>query len=246
MMSMRTLFLFPALLAGSTLAFAQAPAAPASIYSGSFGGGLAVTSGNTDTDNFNLTFSLVRDPKTRNVMKANASYLRGNQNKVLNLDRTSVLLRDEYRVSGKAFVYGQVDYLRDRFKQIIFFWAPGGGVGYRFADSDATKFGVDGGLGLILERNPGRKTSKSGSVTVGQNFRRKISGSATFTQSVSTIWKMNDFDDSLTNFSVGLTTSVLGKLELKLEFLDSYKNKPASAAVKKNDTAFVTAFVVKF
>jgi hypothetical protein len=35
-------------------------------------------------------------------------------------------------------------------------------------------------------------------------------------------------------------------IQLKLEFLDSYKNKPANPALKKNDTAFVTAFVLKF
>jgi hypothetical protein len=39
---------------------------------------------------------------------------------------------------------------------------------------------------------------------------------------------------------------VAGKLELKFEFLDSYKNKPASVTVKKNDTAFVTSFLMKF
>ena len=48
------------------------------------------------------------------------------------------------------------------------------------------------------------------------------------------------------SFAVCLTTTVTGNLQLKLEFIDSYKNKPPSLSVKKNDTAFVTTFVVKY
>ena len=210
------------------------------------GGGIALTGGNTDTKNFNLTFNLVRDPKTRNVIKASAAYLRGNQNHVNTLDRTAFNLRDEYTISGRTFTFGQVDYLRDKFKQIIFLWAPVAGVGYKLINTDSTKFAIDGGTGGILERNPGKAVSKSGSLTMGENFQQKLSSTATFTESVATLWKTNDFADSLTNFSAGLTTSILRKLDIKFEFIDSYKSKPPTAFVKKNDTAFVTTLVVKF
>jgi putative salt-induced outer membrane protein len=230
----------------SSDAIAQAPAEPTPLYSGNFGGGLAITGGNTDTKNFNLTAALVRDPKTRNVIKVNASYLRGDQNDLLNLDRSSFNLRDEYTLSGRTFLFGQLDYLRDKFKGIIFFWAPTAGVGYKLVNTTSTQFQVDGGAGGVLERNPGVPSNKTGSVTAGQRFSHKFSSTASFTQSISTIWKTNDFADSLTNFSAGVTTTVVGNLQLKLEFLDSYKNKPANPALKKNDTAFVTAFVLKF
>jgi putative salt-induced outer membrane protein YdiY len=236
-------FLFCA-LAGH--AAGQAAQAPTPVYTGSFGGGLALTGGNTDTQNINFTFNLVRDPKTKNVMKANAAYLRGTQNDLLNLDRTSVLLRDEYTVSSRVFVFGQNDYLRDRFKEIIFLWAPVGGVGVKLANTDRTKFDVSGGAGGFFERNPEKTTSKTGSVNAGQSFQQKISTTSTLNQAWSTIWKTGDFGDSLTNFSVGLTTSIASKIELKFEFLDNYKTKPASATIKKNDTALVTSFVVKF
>jgi putative salt-induced outer membrane protein YdiY len=234
------------LLAISRQAAGQAVPVPTPVYTGSVGGGLALTGGNTDTQNFNFTFNLVRDPKTRNVMKANAAYLRGTQNDILNVDRTNVLLRDEYTLSSRVFVFGQVDYLRDEFKHILFLWAPVGGLGFKLANTDRTKFDVSGGAGGFFERNPGRSTSKSGSVNAGQTFQQKISGTSTLNQTWSTIWKTSDFADSLTNFSVGLTTSIASKIELKFEFLDSYKNKPTDATIKKNDTAFVTSFVVKF
>src|SRR5690349_7612517 len=103
-------------------ALAQAPATPPPLYTGNVGGGLALTGGNTDTSNFNLTATVTRDPKTKNVVKGSAAYLRGNQNDILNVDRTAINLRDEYTISGNTFAFGQVDYLRDRFKEIIFYW----------------------------------------------------------------------------------------------------------------------------
>jgi putative salt-induced outer membrane protein len=227
------------------IALAQAPAA-APVYTGSLGGGFALTSGNTDTRNFNLTAEVVRDPGTRNLVKGSASYLRGVQNDILNLDRSSVLLRNEYTLSNRTFAFGQVDYLRDQFKGIIFLWAPTGGIGYKLIETDATEFVLDGGAGAVFEKNPGLDTGKSGSLTAGQSFRQQISTAATLTQSFSALWKTDDFSDSFYNFSVGLSTTLAGNLELKLEFIDSYKNRPTSSALNKNDTAFLTAFVIKF
>jgi putative salt-induced outer membrane protein YdiY len=247
LMAMRYFLSIPmASLFLSGFGMAQAPPQPAPVYTGNVGGGLAITGGNTDTRNFNLTAGMVRDPKTRNVVKGSAAYLRGNQNDVLNLDRTALNIRDEYTLSGRTFAFGQLDYLRDKFKQIIFLWVPAGGIGYKLINSDATQFVVDGAVGGLMEKNPGLPSSKTGSLIPGQRFQHKISSTATITQSLSTIFKTRDFEDSLTNFSAGLTTTLAGNLELKLEFIDSYKNKPANAALKKNDTAFVTAFVVKF
>jgi putative salt-induced outer membrane protein len=225
--------------------FGQA-AAPPKTYTGSLGGGIALTGGNTDPKNFNLTFNFLRDPKTKNVFKSNATYLRGNQNDILNLDRTAINLRDEYTLSGRTFVFGQIDYFRDQFKDIIFLWAPVGGIGYHILKTDNTKFTVDGGAGAFLERNPGREVSRSGSLKAGESFQQRVSSTAIFTEGLSTIWKTSDFGDSLTSFNVGVTTSIVNKIELKIEFIDLYKNKPPSVRVKKNDTAFVTAFVVKF
>ena len=64
------------------IAQTQAAATPPKVYTGSFGAGLAITGGNTSTKTFNLSFDLTRDPKTKNVIKANALYIRSNANGV--------------------------------------------------------------------------------------------------------------------------------------------------------------------
>jgi len=240
------LFLAGLVLSGHALAQAPETKAPPPVYTGNIGGGLALTGGNTETKNFNLTANLVRDPKTRNVIKGTAAYLRGDQNDIVNLDRTAINIRDEYTISGRTFVFGQTDYFRDKFKEIIFLWVPAGGIGYKLITNDRALFILDGAVGGYFEKNPGLPTSKSGSLTPGQKFQYKLSPKSTINESLATIFKTKDFNDSLTNFTADVTTTLVGNLELKVGFIDSYKNKPAKASLKKNDTAFVTAFVVKF
>jgi putative salt-induced outer membrane protein len=242
----RVLFCIVTFLFAAPAGFSQTPPAPPKLYTGSFGGGFALTGGNTDTKNFNLTFDMVRDPKTKNVVKATASYLRGTQSDVLSVDRTAFNIRDEYTLTGRVFVFGQVDYLRDQFKQIIFLWVPSGGIGYKLINSDTTNLTIDGGGGGFFEKNPGRDVSRSGSVIAGEHFKHNLSASTSFTQSLSNIWKTQDFGDYLTNFSAGVTSTIVGRVQVKVEFIDSYKRKPANIGVKQNDTAFITAFVWKF
>jgi putative salt-induced outer membrane protein len=233
-------------LLGSILAQAQAPAGPQSIYTGSLGGGFALTGGNTNTRNYNLSFALTRDPKKKNVIKASALYLRGLQDDILNLDRASLNLRDEYTFSTRTFLFAQGDYLRDRFKDIIYLLSPSAGIGYKLVNNERTQFSLSGGAGGVWERNPGVPVRKSGTVNVGQSFSHKLSPDATLTQTVSTFAKMHDFEDTLTTFAVGLTTSINRRFEMKFEFLDNYKSRPPTPLIRKNDSAFVASFMLKY
>jgi putative salt-induced outer membrane protein YdiY len=238
-----------AALAGGLLSnsvFAQAPPASSTTYTGSISAGVAVTNGNTDTTNYNIAFALIRDPKTKNVIKSSALYLRGDQNSILAVDRTTANLRDEYTVSGRTFVFGQTDYFRDRFKDINYLVSPTAGVGYKLVSRENTLILLDGGAGGLWEKDTGLPVTSSGSITAGERFSSKVNSALTFAQSINTLWKTDDFSDSLSNFAASATTSISKRLDMKVEFIDSYKNRPAILGIKKNDTAFVTALVFKF
>jgi putative salt-induced outer membrane protein YdiY len=149
-------------------------------------------------------------------------------------------------LTNRVFAFGQVDYLRDKFKEIIFLWTPSGGLGYKLINNDRTLLSLEGGAGGFFEKNPGEDVSRSGSVTAGQRLTYKLSPTATLAQSVNNAWKTQDFGDYLTNFSFGLTSTLIKRVDIKIEFIDSYKRKPPNLSVKRNDTAFVTAFLMKF
>src|SRR5215468_3746962 len=82
------------------------PAAPARPWTGNVGGGFAFTDGNSDTTNFNFSFAVTRDTKTKNVVKWGGLYLRGDKDGAETIDRTSTTLRDEFTFTKSVFTFG--------------------------------------------------------------------------------------------------------------------------------------------
>ena len=225
---------------------AQAPATPPKTWTGNFAGGFAFTDGNSDTRNFNLSFAATRDPKTKNVIKWTGLYLRGDKEGAETIDRATTTLRDEYTLSQRVFTFGQLDYLRDRFKEIMFLWSPIAGVGYKLINKDTVTMSIDNGLGGVWERNPGHDTTGSGAYNAAERVNWKLSKTAAINQAVTGLWKTKQFSDALYNTTLGVAASVTQNTEIKFEINDIYKARPRAATLRKNDVAVITAFVVKF
>jgi putative salt-induced outer membrane protein len=224
----------------------EPPPPPPPLWTGSLGAGLALTQGNRDTTNFNLSFDVKRDPKTRTVFKADALYILATENGNENVDRALANARVEYMLSERVFVFGQTSYVRDRFKEIDWLLAPTAGLGYKLVNTDRTSFDVDGSVGLVFEKNTGLDVETDGAFTFGERFAHKVSTNASITQGFAALWKMDDPGDALYAFSAGLSASITARTQLKLEFQDIYKTRPTGLLVDKNDIAFITAFVYKF
>ena len=222
------------------------PEPPPPAWSGSLGAGLAVTSGNTDTSTLNVSFDVASRPKMRHVFKAEALYLRGEEDDELNVDRFGAKARHEYNFRPKVFLFGQLEYLRDPFKDIDYLVAPTAGVGYKVFDTEDLQLAFDGGLGMKWEKSTADGSNTDGAVAAGQRFLRKLSKNATFTQSIAALWAMDDFGDALYTFKIGLAAGVTQRLQLKFELVDLYKTKPLEATIEKNDVSIVTAIAYKF
>lgn len=218
---------------------------PAKPWTSSFGAGIAITSGNTDTKNINVAYSTKYDPKTKFVFKADAIYLRGSANGETQVDKATADARGEYNVSDRVFAFGEVNYLRDPFKGVSYFVAPLAGGGYRIIKSDRRNLTVDGAAGAELESTRGVGRSTSGAVKAGENFDWAISPTSKFTQKVSGIWKTSDFGDALYHFDAGLATTVTTRVELKFSYVYDYKTRPAPGA-KKGDSALFAALLFRF
>ena len=231
-----------------SLARAQAPAPPEppKTWTGTAGFGVAVTAGNSDTMNYNVAFDVTRTPKARNVMKWTGLYLRGSQNDAVVVDRTMLGYRDEYTLSGRTFLFGQVDYLRDTFKRIDYLVAPTAGVGFKVIDTETAKFTVDGGGGIVSEKNPGLDLRTNAALTAGERLIWQLTPTATFKQTTTGLWNASDVADGLYTFSVGLATRISERVQLSIDLLDNFKNRPPTPQTKKNDVAIVTAVTAKF
>jgi putative salt-induced outer membrane protein YdiY len=233
-----------AVLFVSSSVFAADPPAPVKPWASSFGAGLAVTSGNTDTKNINVSYDTKYDPKTRFIFKANALYLRGSSAGVKQVDKATAGVRGEYSLSDRTFTFAEVSYLRDPFKGVSYFVAPLAGAGYRFIKSDVRNLTVDGAAGAAFESVGGVRTS-SGALKAGEDFDWTISPVSKITQKLTGIWKTKEFGDALYHFDAGLATTVSARVELKIAYVYDYKTRPAFGA-KKGDSALFAALLVKF
>jgi putative salt-induced outer membrane protein len=221
------------------------PAPPPPVWTGSASLGLGLTSGNSETRNFNVAFDVMRDPKTRHVFKAGLLYLWSSDDGDDTANRLAFQAREEYKLSDRAYVYGQGQYLRDPFKAIDYLFASTGGLGYKLADSDTTKFSVDGGAGVTWEKNPGIDTRTYAAITAGEDFSHKLSPTASITEGFHALWKADDFGDALYTFGAGLAATVTTKTAVKVDLLDTVKTKPP-AGTKENDLALIVALAYKF
>jgi putative salt-induced outer membrane protein YdiY len=214
--------------------------------SGSASFGLSLTQGNTDTLTINAADDSIYDPKTRNLMKWNALYLRGKQNDVLSVNRVAGSFRDEYTVSKHFFMFAQFDALHDTFKGVDYLYAPTGGVGYKAVDTKRTTLDFNAGVGAVLEKDTGLDPNGSGAGTFGQKFVYQVTEAMTLKQSMNTLFKENDLGDWLYAFDVGVSAKINSRLSLSVDLLDTFKNRPVDGLTHKHDLALVTSIVTKY
>lgn len=216
------------------------------IWTGSAGFGLTMNRGNTDTTNINLSFDATRDPKTKDIWKLQALYLRGDTNGELSANRVFAQARYERNLNDRVFLFGELPYLRDRFKGFEYFVSPSGGLGYKLIATPRTTLAADAGLGVKWEKNPGLDVKTSAVVTSGDRFEVKLSPTSSVKQSFTATWNANDWGEALYTFAAGAAAGLTARSQLKIEFLDTYATRPPQPEIKNNDVAFLTALVYKF
>jgi putative salt-induced outer membrane protein YdiY len=245
------LWLVALLGAGIAEAWAQTPAPPAKPappikkWTSSVSAGVTITRGNKDAATYNAGYDVRYDPKTRNIFRSNGMFIRGTTNGEVSANRIALNARDEYRANGRFFVFAQAQSLRDRVKAIEYLVAPTAGFGFTVADAARTKMSLNVGVGGVWEKNVGRDVRRSGAATVGEKFTHAISPAVTLSQSFSGLWKTENFRDALLTLTVGLTASMTTRTQFKVEWIDTYKSRPPSASIEKNDFSVIVALVVR-
>jgi putative salt-induced outer membrane protein YdiY len=202
--------------------FGQAPGEPRKIWTVTASAGLALTSGNSDTSTINLAYDLTYDPQTKNVIKSDALYFRGDTEGELSAHRTGINVRDEYKLTERIFVFGQNQFLKDQFKDIDFLVAPTGGVGYKIINTATTKFSVDGSAGVVWEKNPGFDVNTSGALATGEKLTHALTGNTTLSQTFMGLWKTADLEDALFTLGVSFAASMSTRRQLMVEALDTF------------------------
>ena len=240
------LTILAAIAAFPGICFSQTPPPPPPGWAGSASAGLALTQGNSDTSTINAAYELKHDSGGPMVFKSNGLLVRGEAEEIKTSDRLSLDGRLERKLSGRTSLFGATQYLRDSFKSIDYLVSPTVGITRLFVKDDRTELGADVGVGVVWEKNPGLELQTDGAVAAGQQFTRKLTSTTELKEKAAGLWKMDDFDDALYTFGIGLAASITAGTQMKVEFLDTYKARPPLASVKKNDIALLVSFVYKF
>lgn len=236
-----------ALLLGVTgLKAQEGPPPPPPFWETSLGAGLAITSGNNDTNNFNLSFNTVYDPKTIHLFKADTLYLRGETEGERSADRAAALVRYERLASERIFYFAETSYLRDPFKDIDYLISPLAGAGYHVIKTDTRRLTFDGSAGYSFESGDAGGNTDGVAVKAGESFEWAISPKSKFTQGFFVLGKLEDLSEALYHFDAGLTTSIATRVELKLSYLYDYRAETPSPEIEKGDSALFAAILFKF
>jgi putative salt-induced outer membrane protein len=241
LISFSVFFLF-----SSTARAQQPPPAPPTprTWTTTATAGVALTNGNSDTSTVNAGYEVTYDPRRALLLKSDGLYLRGRRDGDLTADRIGLNGREEYRFNPRGYTFGQMQYLHDTFKQIQYLLAPTGGVGYRLIDSPVTRLSVDAGVGGVWEKNPGIDVRTSGAISGAEKLQHQLTPTTTLTVTATALFKMNNFDDALYTLDLTLAAAVNARIQLKLQFLNVYKNK-VSPGLVKNDVAIVVGVAFK-
>jgi putative salt-induced outer membrane protein YdiY len=215
-------------------------------WSAAVGGGLSLTSGNTDSLAYNLAFDIAHNNHTGNVAKWTGLYLRGTQNDIVVVNRLSLGIRDEFTFSPRVFVFGQIDYLHDTFKRIDYFVSPAVGLGYKVIETPASQFSIDLGGGSVSERNPGSAPKTTGAIHAGETLRLDVTATASIKHAIKALWNTNDFANSLITSSIGIATRISSRFQLSVDVIDNFKTRPPTAETEKNDINLVVAITAKY
>jgi len=232
----------------STPAMAQAAAPapaekPAPKWEGSVGLGATVTQGNSDTVLFTARAQGLRKWRQNEVtVGADGTY--GESNNLKNNDSLRVYGQYNRLVSERAFGYVLADLLHDDIADVSYRLNVGPGIGYYFIKEDRMILSAEGGPSFVFEDVGGRSKSYI-SARVAEKFEYKISDRARLWQKAEFLPQIDDLNNYIFNFEIGIETDITKSVKLEFYIVDSYDNEPA-AGRKKNDIKLVAGVKYKF
>ena len=122
------------------------------------------------------------------------------------------------------------------------------GLGHYFIKNDRTQLSGEVGPSLIYEHQKRGATAVDRTfmaLRVAERLDHKISDKTKIWQSAEFLPQVDDFNNYVLNFEVGLDTELYKNLSLRTYLQSTYDNVPVPGR-KKLDTRFVTAVAYKF
>lgn len=211
--------------------------------------GLTLTRGNSDTLLGTLSLNTSKKwDQNELLLGTDGAYGKTKQNGVNNTTAESLHAFGQYNrlFTDRWYGYGRVEGLHDEVADIKYRVAMSPGAGYYFIKNKPTDLSAEVGPGYLFERL-GRTDHNYATLRVGEKFHQALSDRARLWQSAEWLPQVDDFNNYIINFEIGVEADLSSskKLSLRVFLQDTYNNVPAPGR-EKNDAKLVAAIAYKF
>lgn len=217
---------------------------PKHPWESSVGTGFTLTRGNNDTILFTANIQTRRKtPENEIGLGADGAY--GENNSVQNVNSVHGFSQYNHLFSERAFGYLRADALHDEIADLQYRITLSPGVGYYFLKATNTTLAGEFGPAMVFERLGGADDNYV-TLRFAERLEHKFpSQNARFWQSAEFLPQVNDFNNYIANFEVGIEAAIYKKVSLQAILQDNFVNQPAPGR-DQNDLKIISGLKYKF
>ena len=222
---------------------APAPAPDKEAWKSVASAGITLTRGNSETL---LGTANINSEKKRRMnelgLGANAAY--GEDRGIQNAGSVGAFSQYNRLISDRLFAYARVDLLHDSIADVDYRVGLSPGLGYYVIKNDRHSLRAEVGPGYVLEKLGGQDRSYL-TLRVAERYELKINERARLWQSAEFMPRVEEFEDYVLNFEIGVSTDITQSFGLRVFAQDTYRSRPAFGR-DKNDLKLVAGVEYKF
>jgi putative salt-induced outer membrane protein YdiY len=244
----RTLFALSAgaavltIAAAATPSVAQAPSDAPPHFEGSALFSYLGSQGNSDTQSLGAGVDAAWRPQPW-TYRAKGNFAQNKTGSVSSAESITALARASREIGKLWSLFGQYDFLRDRFAGVDQRQVGEGGLTWRPLDTDLHKLRFDFGAGYLHEQGP-TKEFDSSTGSLGAAYRYAISKNSDFTYEPRYRVPFANTDDWKFDHDASLSVAMNSILSMKLTHTLHYSNQPAPG-FKATDTVLSVSLVAR-
>jgi putative salt-induced outer membrane protein len=205
--------------------------------------GVTATSGNSDSILATVTGRADKkwDP---HELHFGVDFAYGKADGLKNNDSVRAFGQYNYLFTDRWYGYVRAEGLHDAIADIEYRFTIGPGVGYYLIKTAATSLSVEGGPGIVIEKQgPDSKTYFT--ARIAEKFEHKFNDRVRIWEMAEFLPQVDRFSNYLINSELGVESGLSKAWALRLVLQDSYDNEPAPDR-KRNDLKLIAALAWKY
>lgn len=184
------------------------------------------TSGNSDTTTLALKNTLTYKYSKPLKLSWKLSFLRGESEGKVTSESIDTLLRGDYNLSSKVFVYGNVVWSQNRLAGVRSRITVGPGLGYKVLTGPKHLLNTELGLNYVEETSTDNSSVSTANGRLFAGYTYHFTEQTKAGQDVEYLYDFSNSRNYVVNAETALTTQLTDILSLKTSYVIKYDNEP--------------------